>query len=89
MLDRERLIAVLAGLFGALATILAAMGLYGVMAYAVARRTREIGIRLALGACPSDVTSLVLTLLAVGLAAGLWPALRASRMDPVTALRTE
>jgi predicted permease len=71
----ERLIASLSAVFGFLATLLAVIGLYGVMAYTVARRTREIGIRMALGAFQSDVIWMVmrevLVLLAIGLAAGL------------------
>jgi predicted permease len=134
MLDRERLIAALSGLFGVLATLLAATGLYAVMAYSVARRTKEIGIRMAVGASASDVLALVLretagltaagifiglpiafglarfaqsllyemraddirvfvgvslVVLAVGLVAGLWPARRAARTEPVAALRAE
>ncbi len=71
----ERLIASLSAVFGLLATLLAIIGLYGVMAYTVARRTREIGIRVALGAFQGDVVWMVmrevLTLVGVGLAAGL------------------
>jgi len=69
-----RMAAVVLGTFGALAVILAATGVYGIMAYAVSRRTREIGIRMALGAAPSQVARVVLTrtakLLAVGVAVG-------------------
>jgi predicted permease len=71
----ERLFASLSAAFGLLATLLAALGLYGVMAYAVARRTREIGIRIALGARSTDVETRVLregaALVGIGLAAGL------------------
>jgi len=56
----ERLIAKLSGAFSILALLLACIGLYGVMAYAMARRTGEIGIRMALGARPGDVLRLVL-----------------------------
>ncbi|HEY1342906.1 MAG TPA: FtsX-like permease family protein [Bryobacteraceae bacterium] len=71
----ERLLATLSSVFGLLATLLAAIGLYGVMAYMVARRTREIGIRMALGATGGSVRWLVLRevmlLAAVGLGIGL------------------
>jgi ABC-type antimicrobial peptide transport system permease subunit len=120
--------------FGLLATLLAAIGLYGVMAFTVSRRTREIGVRMALGAVPGDVVWLVMrevlmlvgtgvvlglagawglgrligsqlygvtatdpvsiaaaaTLLAaVALVAGYVPAWRATRVNPVLALRYE
>jgi predicted permease len=71
----ERLIALLSAGFGLLATLLAAIGLYGVMAFVVARRTKELGLRMALGAQPGSVIWLVmrevLLLLAIGLAIGV------------------
>jgi len=130
----ERLVATLSTGFGALATVLAAIGLYGVMAYIVAQRTREIGVRMALGASARDVVKLVMRdvfiLTGIGIAIGLpaaWgltrmvrsqlygiqpndtltiaaatlgiafvallagyvPALRATRVDPMRALRWE
>ena len=130
----DRLIALLSAGFGLLATVLASVGLYGVMAFIVARRTKELGLRLALGAEPSSVLWIVmrevLLLLVIGLAvgvpmaiglgryvssqlygiqpndpwiaigtmalltvvsaaAGLIPATRASRIDPILALRYE
>jgi predicted permease len=133
-LANERMIATLSSVFGGLATLLAILGLYGVMSYTVAQRTREIGIRMALGAARGSVVSLVMRevglLVAVGVtagvaaslaltrlvqsqlyglgsrdpvtlllatvglglvacAAGYFPALRASRVDPMVALRAE
>jgi predicted permease len=130
----ERLVATLSSGFGTLATLLAAIGLYGVMAYIVAQRTREIGVRMALGASGRDVVKLVmrdvfiLTGIGIGiglpaawglsrmvssqlygiqpndamtiaaatlgiafvaLLAGYVPALRATRVDPMRALRWE
>jgi predicted permease len=82
--DRERAVATLAGLFGIVALLLAAVGLYGVTAYTVARRTNEIGIRVALGADRTKVVRLVLAgafkRVLVGLLVGLPLAVGAGRL---------
>ena len=95
----ERLLAMLSALFGLIALTLASIGLYGLMAYSVARRTRDIGIRVALGAGRPSVVKLVLLetlgISAVGIAAGAcaaWIGTRTldgilfgvSTMDPLT-----
>jgi predicted permease len=130
----DRMMSTLSTLFAVLATVLAAVGLYGVLAYTVTQRTREIGLRMALGAAPGRVRGMVLRqvgymtlaggaigllgayeigkgagsllyemkggdpailalaavlLSAVALTAGFIPALRASRIDPMRALRYE
>ncbi len=80
----ERLLAALSSIFGVLATLLAALGLYGVMAFMVARRTREIGIRMALGAGQRAVLWMVLretlTLAGIGVAIGLAGAYAVTRL---------
>jgi predicted permease len=133
-IDKDRFVEQLAGVFGALATLLASIGLYGIMMYTVTRRTHEIGIRMALGAQRGDVLRQVLretgSLVLIGILAGVplaiggtylirsmlfgvgWtdpvvlvlasgmlaflaalagfvPALRATRVDPLVALRYE
>ncbi|HEV2690539.1 MAG TPA: ABC transporter permease [Bryobacteraceae bacterium] len=83
-LVEERLVAVLSGFFGVLAVMLACLGLYGVMAYTAARRTNEIGIRMALGATRSEVLTMVLKesllLVALGIAIGVPATLAATRL---------
>jgi ABC-type antimicrobial peptide transport system permease subunit len=98
-LTQERVLAMLSGFFGALALLLAALGLYGVTSYAVSRRRAELGVRVALGATPDCVMRLVLSrimaLVTIGVAAGGVASLWASRFvsallygvtprDPVT-----
>ncbi len=98
-LGHERLMATLSSLFGILSMLLACVGLYGVMAYAVERRTNEIGIRMALGARQMDVLWMVLRetllLVLIGVAIGVPAALTGARLissmlyavraiDPVT-----
>jgi predicted permease len=98
-LFNERMLALLSAAFGLLATVLASVGLYGVMSYVVSRRTREIGIRIALGAERGSVVGMVLKEVAVlallGIAVGVPAAMSLSRFvrsqlfgispaDPVT-----
>ena len=98
-ISEVRVFMMLLAIFGISAAVLAATGIYGVMAYAVAQRTREIGIRVALGAGNRDVLGLVvrqtLLMIAIGLAGGLAGAFGLTRLlrnylwqvsptDPVT-----
>jgi predicted permease len=82
--DQQRAVASLAGLFGSIALVLAAIGLYGVTAYSVAQRTNEIGLRMALGAGRSKVVEMVLSgalrRIAIGLVLGLPLAVGAGRL---------
>jgi putative ABC transport system permease protein len=82
-LSRERLVTWLCSAFGALATLLTALGLYGVLAFSVAQRTREIGIRVALGAQARDVFKLIMgqgmVLVAAGVMLGLAAAFAITR----------
>ena len=82
-LVRERMMALLSGFFGAVAALLAMIGLYGLISYIVSTRRNEIGIRMALGASGNDVIGIVVrqtgTMLAVGVGAGLVLSLAAAR----------
>jgi ABC-type antimicrobial peptide transport system permease subunit len=83
-ISEERLVANLASGFSALALLLAAIGLYGVMTYAITRRTGEMGLRVALGAQRHEVVAMVLfdalRLVAAGLAVGLLLAVASTRL---------
>jgi putative ABC transport system permease protein len=82
--QESRYYTLLLGIFSGVATMLAMVGIYGVMAYSVARRTREIGIRMSLGAGRGDVLKLVLRhsllLIGIGLAVGLGGSLALTRL---------
>ncbi len=82
-ISQDKIIMMLSTALAGLATLLAAIGLYGVLAYSIAQRTREIGLRLALGARPSELRAMVLRqvarIAAVGITIGLGAALAASR----------
>jgi putative ABC transport system permease protein len=80
--QRQRLVLVLIGAFAATALLLAAVGIYGVMSYAVLQRVPEVGVRIALGAAPRDVVAMILkqalAVGAMGVALGLLAALAAA-----------
>ena len=83
--SRDRVIAWLAGGFAALALLLSAIGLYGVMSHQVIRRRQEFGVRVAIGAAPGSVTTLIVRqaawIIGAGVGAGLIGALGAGRVD--------
>ena len=83
-IGQERLFAQAYALFGGLALVVAAVGLFGVMSYTVARRVNEIGVRMALGATRVDVVRMILgestVLVAAGIAVGIAVALASSRL---------
>src|SRR5262249_51044876 len=83
-LAQERLVATLSGFFGLLALALSCIGLYGLMSYAVTRRTNEIGVRMALGAQSRDVLKMVMRetmlLAALGVGLGLGAAMAVARL---------
>ncbi len=90
---REQLMAMLSGFFGALAIILAMVGLYGVISYMVVQRRNEIGVRMALGASRRDILTMILReaaiLLGIGLAVGTLLALVAGNAASLAALWIE
>ncbi len=83
-MQQERIIAALTASFGVLALVLASVGVYGVMAYSVAQRTSEIGIRMALGALPREVLTMVLReatwIALVGITCGIGATLLSTRL---------
>jgi len=92
-LSRERLLTRLVSFFGLLALLLASVGLYGIMAHSVVRRTNEIGIRMALGAERRDITGMILreafALIIIGVAIGVPVALLAARPGGKSTFRAD
>jgi ABC-type lipoprotein release transport system permease subunit len=89
---REAFNMIVLAIFGCSALILAAIGIYGLLAYSVAQASREIGIRVALGVNARDplvFAAVPLVLVAVALAASWLPAMRAARIDHIHALHYE
>jgi ABC-type antimicrobial peptide transport system permease subunit len=89
----QRIAAMVTGALGAVGLLLASVGLYGIIAYSVSRRTREIGIRLALGARSHGVVGLIvregMRLAALGVVLGVVLARKAAAADPMVILRAE